>query len=166
MELWDAYHRDGTPAPVKLTRGEPIPDGLYHIVSEILVRHIDGSYLVMLRDPRKESNPSRWEASAGGSALVGETGEACARRELQEETGLSGEFTFLCRHIDGHTFHDDYLCVTGCDTAAVTLQEGETTAYKWLNEPDFIAFIHSPEAIARQVERFRDYYVSKGYMKP
>ena len=42
MEIWDAYLRDGTKAGVDLVRGEPIPEGLYHLVSDVLVRHRDG----------------------------------------------------------------------------------------------------------------------------
>ena len=37
MEIWDGYRSDGTPAHVELTRGEPVPEGLYHLVCEIIV---------------------------------------------------------------------------------------------------------------------------------
>ena len=47
MEIWDGYLKDGTPANQDLVRGEPIPNGLYHLVSEILIRHTDGDYLLM-----------------------------------------------------------------------------------------------------------------------
>ena len=39
--------------------------------SAIIVRHADGSYLVMQRDKRKHLG-GMWEATAGGSALQGE----------------------------------------------------------------------------------------------
>ncbi len=52
-EIWDAYYADTTLAGRDLVRGEPIPEGLHHLVSEILVRHTDGDYLLMQRDPRK-----------------------------------------------------------------------------------------------------------------
>lgn len=41
LEIWDAYLLDGYLANQDLVRGESIPKGLYHLVSEILVRHID-----------------------------------------------------------------------------------------------------------------------------
>ena len=53
MEIWDGYLNDGTLANQDLVRGEPIPKGLYHLVSEILVRHVDGDYLLTRRDIRK-----------------------------------------------------------------------------------------------------------------
>ena len=87
MEIWDAYLADGTLAGCDLVRGEPIPKGLYHLVSEILVRHTDGDYLLMQRDTAKPNYGGWFEASAGGSALQGEDSLACALRELREETG-------------------------------------------------------------------------------
>ena len=42
METWDAYYADGTPAGRDLVRGEAIPEGLFHLVVEVTVRHADG----------------------------------------------------------------------------------------------------------------------------
>ena len=53
MEIWDAYRADGSLAGCDLVRGEPIPPGLFHLVSEVLARHTDGGYLLMQRDWRK-----------------------------------------------------------------------------------------------------------------
>ena len=54
MELWDAYDRNFNKIPiVVLTRGEVIKDGMYHLVCDIIVRHIDNSYLIMKRDLNK-----------------------------------------------------------------------------------------------------------------
>ena len=73
---------------VTLVRGEVIPEGFFHLVCEIIVRHIDGSYLIMQRDKRKHLG-GMWEATAGGSALQGEEPAICAARELYEETGIT-----------------------------------------------------------------------------
>ena len=55
MELWDAYdaHLNVIAGQV-LFRGEKIPKGVYHLVSEVIVRHQDGTYLLTQRDPRKK----------------------------------------------------------------------------------------------------------------
>ena len=55
MELWDAYDEYGNQTGETLVRGEEIPDGLYHMVCEVLVRHADGSVLCM---KRAESKPN------------------------------------------------------------------------------------------------------------
>ena len=166
MELWDGYLVDGTLANCDLVRGEPIPEGLYHLVCEILVRHIDGEYLLMRRDPRKPNYGGYYEATAGGSALKGEDKLTCAKRELLEETGISAKDPM---EIGGYTSHDtiyyNYLCVTDCEKTSVSLQEGETVSYKWVSENDFIAFVNSDEMIDIQKERYHKYFLKIGYVR-
>ena len=83
MELWDAYDAKFQQITnTFLRRGETIPDGFYHLVCEVIVRHYDGTYLLMQRDPHKRFG-GMWEATAGGSALQGESPLACAIRELR-----------------------------------------------------------------------------------
>lgn len=74
MELWDAYGESFNKLNhPPLVRGDKIPDGIFHLVCEILVKHIDGSFLIMQRDLNKHLGGMR-EATAGGSALQkGET---------------------------------------------------------------------------------------------
>ena len=91
MELWDAYDEilnkfEG----MTLVRGEEGPDGVFNLVCEIIVRHTDGTYLLMQRDPQKHLG-GMWEATAGGSALQGEDPITCALRELSEETGIKAD---------------------------------------------------------------------------
>ena len=58
MELWDAYDENFNKIDgMTLIRGEEIPDGVFHLVSEIIVKHIDGTYLLyniyrVLRDKK------------------------------------------------------------------------------------------------------------------
>ncbi|RFT23130.1 NUDIX hydrolase, partial [Bifidobacteriaceae bacterium GH022] len=50
-EIWDAYDKEFNKLKnITLVRGEPIPDGMYHLVGEVIVKHIDGTYLIMQRD--------------------------------------------------------------------------------------------------------------------
>ena len=167
MERCDAYNRDGTPAGRDLVRGWKIPKDLYHLVCEVLVCHRDGSYLLMQRDWSKATYPGRLEATAGGSALKGEDPLTCVRRELWEETGVCGEdfepvniSVYEKEHIIFHSF----VCRTDCDKSAVRLQQGETIAFRWLNEEEFLEFLASDQGIARQKERFEPYFRMKGYL--
>lgn len=166
MEIWDAYLADGTLANQDLVRDEPIPKGLYHLVSEILVRHVDGDYLLMRRDTRKPNYGGFYEATAGGSALKGEDKLACAKRELLEETGIASDnLEEIGRFISGETIYYNFLCVTDCEKSVVTLQEGETIGYKWISEQEFIQFVNSDEMIDSQRERYYDYLVKMGYIR-
>ncbi len=166
MEIWDAYLRDGTPANRDLIRGEPIPEGLYHLTCDILVRHTDGDYLLMQRDVAKPNYGGWYEASAGGSALKGEDSLACARRELREETGIAcGELTEVGRCVIRDTIYHQYLCSTGQAKDSITLQAGETMGYRWVTEEAFAAFVNSAEMIPSQRERFRGYLIRMGYLR-
>ena len=44
METWDAYDKDFNKiGGVTLIRGEKIPEGVYHLACDVIVRHTDGS---------------------------------------------------------------------------------------------------------------------------
>ncbi len=161
MEIWDGYNRDATKAGIDLIRGIAIPDGIYHIVSEIMVRHDDGSYLVMQRDKNKNPFPGQYEASAGGSILKGETPYEGAVRELLEETGIKTEeltHFYTVPSDRNNTIYFGYLAVTDCDKNSVTLQEGETIAYRWLGRKEFLEFIKTPEFVFYKRERWEPFF--------
>lgn len=136
-EIWDAYDKEfNRIEDVKLIRGEVVPAGMYHLVCDIIVKHVDGTYLLMQRDYEKHCG-GMWELTAGGSALEGETPLECAVRELKEETGIvSCDLQELGRLVhDGHrSLYVEYLCITDWDKNAVSLQKGETIDYKWVDK--------------------------------
>ena len=138
-EYWDAYDENLNKIKgITLVRGEEIPEGLYHLVGEIIVRHTDGTYLLMQRDPHKHLG-LKWELTAGGSALRGEGGKECALRELKEECGISETNpTFLTIIVSSlnRTIYQLFLCQTDIDKDHVSLQQGETVAYRWISESD------------------------------
>lgn len=154
MELWDAYDKAfHKMEDMTLIRGENIPDGLFHLVCDIIVRHTDGSYLLMQRDPRKNFG-SMWEATAGGSALQGETPLECARRELWEETGIDATDLVSVGQITSHdTIYMEFICITDCDKGSITLQAGETVAYKWVSREELLAMKKS-ELVTRRMQEF------------
>ena len=156
MEIWDAYNqhfeRIGN---MTLVRGEPIPQGVYHLVSDIIVRHTDGDYLLMQRDRRKPFG-GLWEATAGGAALQGEDALGCALRELREETGIEADrLSEIGRVVSdrNQTLYVEFLCVTGCAKDSVTLQAGETSAYRWISKEELIA-MGKDELVTERVQKF------------
>ena len=156
MEVWDAYNRQFERIKcMSLVRGEVIPDGVYHLVSDVIVKHIDGDYLLMQRDSRKHFG-GMWEATAGGSALQGEDAFSCAIRELREETGIeSNELTNVGQVIndDNHTIYVEYLCITDCRKDSIMLQEGETSAYRWVTKDELIS-MKKDELVTERMQRF------------
>ena len=109
----------------------------------------------MQRDSRKHYG-GLWEATAGGSALAGETPLACAIRELREETGIvSVDLTQVGTVVSEETraIYVEYLCVTDWDKNAVTLQEGETVAFRWVGREELLA-MKRDELVTERMQRF------------
>ena len=168
MELWDAYTRNGAKTGGVLVRGQKLWPGIYHMVCEVLVRHVDGSFLCMIRSRQKPNYPLYPECTAGGSALLGEDPLACIRRELREETGIEcDEFeqvNVTVRDCYATIFYS-YLCTVDWPKDAITLQEGETEAYQWLSEEEFIELLNSGRMIPGQPERMEGWFRKMGYLK-
>ena len=117
----------------------------------MLVRHTDGSYLLTRRDPRKHYG-GLWEATAGGSALRGETPLDCARRELREETGIRAEELRELGRVRSANYVE-FLCETDWPKDRVTLQEGETVAYRWVSREELIA-MRKEELVTKRMQGF------------
>ncbi len=158
MELWDAYDADFNKIEgITLVRGEEpsFADDVFHLVCDILVRHTDGTYLLMQRDPRKHYG-GMWEASAGGSALKGETPVDAARRELAEETGIiASDLIEVGRIADTskHSIYAEFLCITDWGKDKITLQDGETVAYRWVSA-DELRSMNKDELVTYRIQQF------------
>lgn len=141
VEIWDAYDKNFCKIEnVRLVRGEVIPEGIYHLGCEIIVKHIDGTYLLMQRYFKKHLG-GMWELTAGGSALINETPIECAIRELKEETGIESiDLKEIRRivHKEHYSLFVEYLCIVNCKKNSIILQEGETINYKWVAKDDLL----------------------------
>ena len=165
MELWDGYFKDGTKADITLIRGKRIPKGLYHLVSEILVRHKDGTYLLMKRDENKPTCPGLYEATAGGSAYKGEDKTTCAKRELEEETGIVADKMEQITRVacdKTRSIYYVFLCDTDCEKTSVRLQPGETTDYMWVNAQVFRDMAAKGQMASGNLQRLSPYLTRMG----
>jgi 8-oxo-dGTP diphosphatase len=159
MEIWDAYRENGTLVGCDLVRGDDIPNGLFHLVSEILVKHTDGMYLLMQRDWEKPNYPGLFEASASGSVLKGENAYNAAIRELKEETGIEvNELKPIYKIVRKDTIFYGYICETDCDKNSITLQNGETISYLWLSKEDLFKFANSDKYVQTHKNRLEEYF--------
>lgn len=163
MEIWDAYNENGKPVGCDLIRGKTVPNGLFHLVSEIIVRHTDGSFLAMQRDYSKKNYGGFWEVSAGGAVLKGENSFDGAVRELFEETGICCNKLKKIYKITGEKYpciYCGYVCTVNCGKNAVKLRPDETAAYKWVESRNIIDFLTGKDYVCVHKERVLPYIFS------
>lgn len=143
-ELWDIYDENRNPTGRTHRRGDPMPQGDYHLVIHVWLRNTKGEYLLTKRTPNK-GFPNLWECT-GGSALAGDTSLSAAVREMREETGLeiSPENGTCILHLKrDDNFTDVWLFQQEFDVKRVVFQENETCG-AMLAEKDTI--LHMKEA--------------------
>lgn len=157
-EMWDAYDRNEQKLGYEVPRSmaKSLPEGVYHVVVYVYTVSKDGKLLVTQRSKNK-TNPLKWEVT-GGSILVGECPADGAVRELLEETGIKEDTeklqTFYNETDDRrHGIYHAYIHVVDSDTK-VTLQQGETMNYQWLDYSEFAELADSDRFISSERERF------------
>lgn len=158
MEYWDAVDVHGEKLGSLLIRDEPIPDGMYHHVVEILVATPDGKVFVTQRAPNK-TFPLLWEIT-GGSVLAGESVLEGAVRELREETGLQirpEDLIFLATLTGENYLFHSFLTIRRVDPSEVRMQEGETIDWRLLTWDDFFAWMAQGQIAQTIGERMAPY---------
>lgn len=162
-ELWDAYDREGNRLGFDLTRGEPLPEGAWHLVVEVYAVTYDGRVLVTRRHPDKLWG-GFWEITGGG-VVKGETPLQGAVRELREETGIAARPEDLRPlYVDSRCGIDGYRTIYHCfltffdpETQAIRLQEGETCDFRLLPYGAFKDFIMTEDYVEPIRRRFLDH---------
>lgn len=138
-ELWDVYDKDRRPTGRLHRRGDPMPEGDFHLTVHVWLQNTDGRFLITKRAPNKGYG-GLWECT-GGSALAGDDSITAAIREVREETGLSvrpENGRCLLQYQGWDWFTDVWLFRQPFDTEAVILQPGETCDYKWVTLPELL----------------------------
>ena len=133
-EYWDLYDKERGSVGKLHRRGDPLPEGCYHLVVQVWVRRDDGRYLISQRHPAKMF-PLFWECSGGG-VVAGEDSLTSARRELAEEVGLALPAEAF-EHVNAFTIddaqahYDTYICRWTGELRELTLQDIEVVDAKW-----------------------------------
>ncbi|MCI8419616.1 MAG: NUDIX domain-containing protein [Oscillospiraceae bacterium] len=162
-ERWDACDREGNPLGYTVVRGEPVPEGVWHRVAEVLSITTEGRVLITKRHPDKPWG-GFWEYT-GGSVLAGEEPQAGAARELREETGISlPEAALHPLYVDARLGIDGLNTIYCCFAAffdpaeqTIRLQEGETVDFRLLPYDQFKEFLFTEEFTDPIRRRFLDH---------
>ncbi len=131
-EYWDVYNEQRLPMGKLHKRGNPLKDGEYHLVVDIVVINTDGRLLIDRRSPKKRNCPNYWEFTSG-SVLAGEESRQGAVRELSEELGIkvdADRLIMLGKSQLDHRLVDTYMLIAPVDLSELILQEGEVAEAK------------------------------------
>ena len=139
-ELWDLYDKNRRLTGRTHMRGNPIPEGDYHLCVHVWIQNSHGELLITKRSPEK-GFPNMWEAP-GGSAIAGDSSLDAALREAKEETGLdlmpqNGQIALT---VNGDKyFADIWVFRQDFDIADVVLQPGETCDARWSSKKEILS---------------------------
>ena len=150
MELIELYdiHRQHT--GLVTTRGLKLAAGMYRIVVHVCVFNSKGEMLIQQRQLDKKVFPGKWDISAGGQVMKGETSQQAAQRELSEELSLMVNLENVRPRItmnfdDG--FDDIYVVESDARIAELTIQGNEVKAVDWADEETILRLINKGEFI-------------------
>ena len=83
---------------------------------------------------------------------------------MVEKLHLENSLEEIGRYISSDTIYYQFLRITDCDKTGVSLQEGETVAYRWIPEKEYILFVNSSDMIPNQKVRYADFLKKLGYI--
>ncbi|XP_021829378.1 nudix hydrolase 3 [Prunus avium] len=152
-EFFDVLTKTGQKTGISKPRGDVHRDGDYHRAVHVWIfAESTQELLIQRRADCKDSWAGLWDISSAGHISAGDSSLITARRELQEELGVTLPkdafemiFVFLqeCVTNDGkfinNEFNDVYLVTTvdPIPLEAFTLQETEVSAVKYISYEEY-----------------------------
>lgn len=143
-ELWDVYSFDRSLTGRTMYRGDPVPEGGFHLVVHICVFAPDGRMLIQRRQTTKHGWPGLWDLSAGGCAVSGEDSQTAAERELFEELGIRASFAGVRPRLSigfETGFDDVFFTGHGADISDLRLQREEVLDVRWASAAEVLKLL-------------------------
>ncbi len=150
MEYWDIYDINRYKTNRVLLRGNKLQNGDYHLVVNVCIFNSKGEMLIQQRQSFKEGWPNKWDISAGGNALKGETSQMAAERETFEELGIKLDLKTRRPHLTLNFYegYDDvYLVEKDIEISELYLQQKEVQSVRWASQKDILQMIERDEFI-------------------
>ncbi|XP_026387481.1 nudix hydrolase 3-like [Papaver somniferum] len=172
-EHFDVLTKTGEKTGITKPRSHVHRDGDYHRAVHVWIyAETTGELLVQRRADNKDSYPGLWDISSAGHISAGDSSLISARRELQEELGVTlpndaFELIFVFLHeavtnngnFINNEFNDVYLVTTidPIPLEAFTLQETEVSAVKYIKWEEYKSLL------AKEDPDYCPYDVTGGY---
>ena len=133
-EYWDLFDENRVFTGAMHRRGDPVPDGSFHLVVHSWIMDPSGLFLI---SQRQKGRPYelKWERT-GGSVLAGESSLGGAVREAMEELGvdLTDAPCYFIKSVKRPRFHDFYdawLFIVPKEDVTVKTDPEEVHAFMW-----------------------------------
>jgi len=155
-EYYDLLDKNRKPTGKKHKRGEPLPQGSYHLVVCSWIVNNKGEFLIAQRSHNKSHAPSIWE-TPGGSVLAGEDSLTATIREAYEEIGiklLAENGTIFATYCEEDCFFDHWLFRQEFNLSDLVLQENETINVRKATQTEILELIKQ-DAMFREPEPVR-----------
>ena len=124
MEMRDVFLKDGTFTGKSIPKHTPMQKGWYLLHAVIIMKTMDGQYVMQQRSLKAKYSPGEWDVTGGG-VISGETSAQAAVREAQEEVGVTVEPDRLGHMLrEVHYWGEDYGMICDYYAARVELPEG------------------------------------------
>lgn len=97
--------------------------------------------LIQQRQSDRESWANMWDVTVGGSALVGETSQQAAEREVEEEIGYTYDFSEIRPAMTinfNHGFDDYYVVEVELDSSELPIPTEEVQQIEWASKDEII----------------------------
>ncbi|CAI9289236.1 unnamed protein product [Lactuca saligna] len=172
-ERFDVLTKTGQKTGISKPRGAVHRDGDYHRAVHVWIfAESTQELLLQKRADCKDSWPGLWDISSAGHISAGDSSLITARRELQEELGLTLPndafellFVFLQQSVTNNgnfinnEFDDVYLVTTVSPVPleAFTLQESEVSAVKYISIEEY------KQALAKEDPKYVPYSLEGQY---
>jgi 8-oxo-dGTP diphosphatase len=136
MEQWNLYDKDGNLLEKLHRRGDPLDDGLYHMVVSNWIKNDEGHYLIQKRNKPLGEYINPWSVTAG-AAIAGETNIEAVRRETLEEMGLDfnqEDFRFIERTFFDDFFMDVFETTWNGNVSEINFDPKEVSDVQWVTK--------------------------------
>jgi isopentenyldiphosphate isomerase len=114
-ELFDIVDREDHiigKATRQEVHGNPV---LIHRVIHILIFNSAGDWYLQQRNWNKDTQPGKWDTAVGGHVDAGETYDAAAQREMEEELGIVDiKPNFLYKFFHTNEFESEMVSTYSC----------------------------------------------------